>query len=83
MKLIAIVQKELIDSLRDRRSLFSALLFSLLGPLLIGLAFGALASNENRDEPLSLSVQGSEHAIHLIAFLEQNGALIPGGSRES
>lgn len=76
MKLIAIVQKELIDSLRDRRSLFSALLFSLLGPLLIGLAFGALASNENRDEPLSLSVQGSEHAIHLIAFLEQNGALI-------
>ncbi len=64
--------KELLDALRDRRSLISALAFPLLGPLLITVMFGTLARTQRTDKPLKVSVVGAEHAPSLIGFLERN-----------
>jgi len=66
--------KELVDNLRDRRSLRTALLMPLLGPVLAGVmivVMGTLATKRT-DETLELPVVGAEHAPNLIAFLKQN-----------
>jgi sodium transport system permease protein len=65
-----ILKKELIDGLRDRRSLLSALSFSLLGPVVVALMLQSLAAQKK--EHLSLSVVGAENAPSLISYLEQN-----------
>ena len=41
-----VLRKELLDGVRDRRSLFSALLYPLLGPLCFGLLFGFMADKQ-------------------------------------
>jgi sodium transport system permease protein len=75
-----IFNKEVLDNLRDRRTIGSALFGTLLGPLillfmlvLIGRMF-----NDARDEEksLSLPVAGAERAPNLIRFLEQNNVEI-------
>jgi sodium transport system permease protein len=71
--------KELKDNLRDRRSVFSALLSSLIGPVLlvvIIIIMGRTFLADNREKPLELPVQGAENAPSLISFLEQNNVLI-------
>jgi sodium transport system permease protein len=71
--------KELKDNLRDRRSVFSALLTALIGPvLLIGIimVMGRTFHVSQREQPLELPVQGAEHAPSLIRFLEQNNVVV-------
>ena len=41
----AILRKEMLDGLRDRRSLMSALLFPLLGPVLCAVLLSTMASS--------------------------------------
>ncbi|HWM91554.1 MAG TPA: ABC transporter permease [Thermoanaerobaculia bacterium] len=72
-KTLAVFTKEALDAARDRRSLSSALIYSLFGPLVLALALGALARSTSDDGPLRLTVSGSEHAPSLIRYLEQNG----------
>ncbi len=68
-----VLAKELRDALRDRRSLMSALLFPLLGPLMIAFMFSSLARLEGSDRPLEVAVQGAERAPNLVAYLEERG----------
>jgi sodium transport system permease protein len=68
--------KELGDGLRDRRSLMSALLFPLFGPVLIALLFNNIVSSHSTEKPLELPVAGREHAPGLIAHLEESGVEI-------
>jgi sodium transport system permease protein len=71
--------KELKDNLRDRRSVFSALLTALIGPvLLIGIimVMGRTFHVSQREQPLELPVQGAEYAPSLISFLEQNNVVV-------
>ncbi len=74
MNITIVFRKELIDALRDRRTLTGALFYPLLGPLLMFLLFSVIVStfSEQADKLLVLPVQGAEHAPHLIEFLEQN-----------
>ncbi|MEM1247719.1 MAG: ABC transporter permease [Acidobacteriota bacterium] len=65
--------KELRDALRDRRSLMSALIFPLVGPLMIAFMFSSLAQLEGGDRALEVPIEGSERAPNLIAFLEERG----------
>jgi len=70
--------KEATDNLRDRRSLGSAVLGALLGPVLILillLVLGKALFNQG-EKPLELPVQGAENAPNLIHFLEQNNVHI-------
>lgn len=65
--------KELRDGLRDRRSLFSALVFPLVGPVLVLVLFRVMAEQQAADEPLHLPVVGAEHAPGLVEFLGAHG----------
>jgi len=68
---LAVLRKELRDSVRDRRSLASALVFSIFGPVLVAMLLGTLAKSLGTDKPLEIGVLGAERAPNLIAFLEQ------------
>lgn len=64
-------RKELTDGLRDRRSLMSALLFPLMGPLLVAILFDSIVDTHSTEDPLELPVVGKGNAPGLIAHLEQ------------
>lgn len=66
-------RKELTDGLRDRRSLMSALLFPLFGPVLIAVLFNNIVATHSTEKPLELPVEGRENAPGLMAHLEQTG----------
>jgi sodium transport system permease protein len=74
--LLTVFRKEFLENLRDRRTLFSALLF---GPLFGPILFGAMVSrmlNQSvlaSDEPLRVIVSGGEHAPNLVRFLTSQG----------
>ena len=68
--------KEVTDNLRDRRSLFSALLSSLIGPVLMLILIVLLGQTlyvSAKETPLKLAVSGADRAPELMLFLEQNG----------
>lgn len=71
-----IFRKEVTDNLRDRRSLFSALSSSLIGPVLILILIvivGKSIFSDDVQTRLVLPVSGAEHSPWLIQYLEQNG----------
>jgi sodium transport system permease protein len=77
MNPIAVVWcKEVLDNVRDRRTVFSTLLF---GPLFAPLMFAVMISIvvdravTAGQETLQVSFVGSEHAPNLVAFLEGRG----------
>ncbi len=79
MKKIWIVfQKELTDTLRDRRSLASALFNALFTPVLLIGIFVIIGQtfSERAEKPLALPVAGAENAPSLVQFLEQNNVEI-------
>jgi sodium transport system permease protein len=71
-----VLRKELIDGLRDRRALLSALVFPLLGPALIAMMMNVIAEDEDTRGPLEIPVVGAEHAPSLTDFLESGGAVV-------
>lgn len=68
--------KEVVENLRDRRTITNAL---IVGPLLGPLLFAALTSLmitrelDRGEKPIEVSIVGAEHAPNLVAFLRQNG----------
>jgi sodium transport system permease protein len=73
-RLWTIVQKEILDNLRDRRSVGNALFAVLINPLLYVVLFGFLnrAFTEQAERALPLHVQGAANAPNLVQFLAQN-----------
>lgn len=68
---LAVLRKELLDSVRDRRTLTSVLLSSIFGPLVVVLLMSTLAKSIGADKPLEIAVVGAERAPNLVFFLEQ------------
>ena len=70
--------KECIDNLRDRRTLVSSLSLALLGPLVFVGAMSLVLNQaiDDQDEPLRLTVAGSEHAPALIGYLERQNTRV-------
>jgi sodium transport system permease protein len=67
-----VYRKEVIDALRDRRTLLTVLLSSvLMGPLVLMLVSTLVAGIEKRAEARVVVVQGIEHAPSLRNFLER------------
>jgi sodium transport system permease protein len=75
----AVIAKEGVDGLRDRRSILSTLLFPLFGPFMILFTFQALADHQNAPRELVLPVVGAERAPTLVAHLAQEGIEIVEG----
>ncbi len=74
--LFTVFAKEFVENLRDRRTLMSALLFGpLFGPLLFGLMVSRMLNQSVAlsDEPLKLTISGSDYAPGLTRYLEAQG----------
>ncbi|SDH10267.1 sodium transport system permease protein [Roseospirillum parvum] len=72
--------KELLDNLRDRRSLTVAFVYPLLGPILLGLLVTAVSAmmsiDRTQQSDITVKVAGGERAPELIAFIADQGARI-------
>lgn len=68
-----IVEKELVDNLRDYRSWVTGLFWALFGPVLLGGLIMLLGSTirERVNGIITLPVQGAQFAPNLVDFLEQ------------
>lgn len=73
----AVYAKEIVDALRDRRTLMVVLFSSvLMGPLLLVALSALLASFETRAESRVVYVAGAEHAPGLVNFLERQSRIV-------
>ncbi len=77
--IFTVFSKEFRENLRDRRTLFTALVF---GPLFAPLLFAAVLSlmiqrgDTQKDQPLSLAVAHSERAPNLVGQLKSYGVTV-------
>lgn len=69
---LVVFHKELVDALRDRRTLFMVVLSSVaVGPLILFALSFLVADIEERAERRDLKVIGAEHAPSLVNFLQR------------
>ena len=73
---LAVFRAESLSALRDRRAMLSALVFPLVGPVLVAVLFTSLAETFSSDGPLVVHVQGGDSAPALMAWLERKGVKI-------
>ena len=68
-----VLRKEVLDSLRDRRTMAMVLFFPLLGPFVLASTFSLVTSQarEVEEKPLALPVVAPERAPNLMAFLAE------------
>ncbi len=72
-RIATVAGKEIVDALRDRRTLGVTLLSAVLaGPIFLLLIFNLIASQQERTRELKLPVVGAANAPALIAFLERH-----------
>jgi sodium transport system permease protein len=73
---LTVCRKEVLDNARDRRTLFSTLVFGpLFGPVLFAVLINLMLTQTFAvlEQRLSVPVIGQEHAPNLVAFLEARG----------
>lgn len=71
-RILAVTRKELLDTLRDRRTMLVTLLPALVaGPLVLLLMFSVIANQIDKVRDLKLATVGKERAPALAAFLER------------
>jgi len=70
---LIVLKKEVLDNARDRRSLLIALIYPLLGPLLLGLMITAVdrATLRGSLQNMTLSISGAEYAPQLMQWLDE------------
>ena len=72
---VVVARKELRDWSRDRRSILTVLITSLVAPAIIGFMFNNLASRQRQVEDVKVPVAGMEHAPALVAWLQQQAGV--------
>ncbi|HEX6549587.1 MAG TPA: ABC transporter permease [Gammaproteobacteria bacterium] len=86
-QLWSVLRKEVVDNLRDRRTLLTVLVFGpLFGPVFYTVMMNAIVNQQisNRDKPLKLPVAGAQYAPGLVEYLKQHDTEIeaaPGDPR--
>ena len=70
--------KEVIDHLRDKRSILVAMIYPLLGPVLLGtiLTFSGGSMQVNEGETLYVPIVNAGAAPDLVRFLQGEGAVV-------
>ena len=74
--ILTVCRKEVIENSRDRRTLFSTLLFGpLFGPALFAIMINVIISQalSGAEEDITLPIVGQEHAPNLVDFLRRRG----------
>jgi len=77
--ILTVFAKEFRENLRERRTLFSALILGpLLGPLIFaaGLSLRLERGLEEGERPIALAVAHGERAPNLLAFLRQYAVVV-------
>lgn len=76
---LVVLQKEMLDHLRDRRSLWLALVYPLLGPLVVGMLL-QLSASSLRVAPgaraITLAASGMSYAPGLAQYLSRNRVIL-------
>ncbi|MEL7184802.1 MAG: ABC transporter permease [Pseudomonadota bacterium] len=78
--------KEIVDNLRDRRTLASALILGpIFGPVLFAFVINLSIerSIESAEQPMELPVIGAEHAPNLVRYLESRNIDIVEGPEDA
>ena len=70
---LAVLKKELIDGLRDRRSMMSAIIFPMIGPLLISFMFNTVTERQRESQDVKVPIVGAEQAPGLVDWIERRG----------
>jgi sodium transport system permease protein len=76
---VTVWRKEVIENFRDRRTLFSALLFGpLFGPFLLALMINLMLQKTvtQADQKVQITVTNGELAPNLVRFLEEHDILV-------
>jgi sodium transport system permease protein len=70
-----VCRKEVLETARDKRTLFSLLLGPLIGPILFVVIINLVVSQNisSIEEPLSIPITGAERTPNLIAFMNARG----------
>jgi sodium transport system permease protein len=72
---LVVFRKELTDSLRDGRALFSIAFTIVLGPLLIGFMMNRVAERQREADRIRVPVAGQQHAGALVEWLRQQSGV--------
>jgi sodium transport system permease protein len=75
--MLTVLRKEVLENIRDRRTILSAFLFvPLIGPMMFALMTAFIVDRVvgEADERLRLPVIGAEYAPNVLAFAIENGA---------
>lgn len=75
-----VMSKEVMDALRDRRSMMAGLLFALLGPFVLAAVLKAMIASEVEAGARPLQLVGAAHAPGLVRHLEAAGVTLQQGS---
>ncbi|TRW50355.1 ABC transporter permease [Aliidiomarina halalkaliphila] len=70
-------RKEMLDAVRDRRSLMAAMSYALFGPMLMAVAFMVLIKDVVSERDVRVHIDGAEYAPALVNFLESR-RILPG-----
>ena len=72
---LIVCRKELRDSLRDRRALWSILFSVVIGPVLVGFMMNKLADRQRDADVVRIPVVGMGRAPALVNWLNQQGGV--------
>jgi sodium transport system permease protein len=72
---LVVCRKELKDWARDRRSIVTVLISSLLAPAIVGFMFTNLANRQRQVEDVTVPVVGAAYAPALMAWLGQQAGV--------
>lgn len=78
-QLITVFWKEVLDNLRDRRTLLTVLVFGpLFGPLFYTAIMSTVINKQiaDLDQPLKLPVAGAQYAPNLVAYLKRHNVAV-------
>jgi len=74
-------RKEMLDAIRDRRSLMAAMSYAFFGPVLMAVAFMAIINDAVSESDVYVNIEGAEHAPAFVDFL--NSRRIFAGTEEN
>ena len=72
---LVVCRKELKDWARDRRSIMTVLISSLLAPIIVGVMFTQLARQQRQVEDVTIPVVGGSNAPALMTWLRQQAGV--------
>ena len=83
-KIFVVARKELTDSFRDRRAIYTILFGTLFGPLMIAFMMNQIAGQEKAAQEIQIPVIGRELAPVLVNWLgQQSGVEVVAGPADA